>query len=108
MLTKQDISRIADLLDKHGYNYWAQYFRDILHLDLDSMEFIKKANDGSVWTGMGSLIDVALYESPYRESIRRRDQDEFFMLLGKLARHLINFDCVNLDVIKIRIEDHDW
>ncbi|MBC6428069.1 MAG: hypothetical protein GDA55_02400 [Cellvibrionales bacterium] len=107
-LTKQDVSRMADLLDKHGEPGWAQYLRELLDLKLDSMDFIEVAGGGSVWGGAGSLIDVALCTSKYPEKIRRRDAAEFFKLLGKLARHLVNFDCVNLDVIKIRIEDHDW
>ena len=104
MLTKQDISRMADLLDKHGYHYWAQYLRDLLHLELNSMEFIKAAGGGSVWGGAGSLMDVAMCTSPYPKEIWDRDDNEFSDLSIKLAKHLVKFEYENVHLPKSTLE----
>ena len=96
---------MADLLDKHGEPGWAQYLRELLDLKLDSMDFIEVAGGGDVWGGAGSLIDATLCNSPYPYEVLRPDVDEFYELLVKLAKHLINFEYVNVHLPRSRLED---
>lgn len=93
---QQLLNEMRDILVRHGYRQEAEHIGAIILLDMNSPEFLVKANSNEIWGGAGSIGDQAFVTSssqPY--AIWDRDRKRFFLLMSRFGEFLLTRPSLN-------------